>query len=226
MLYVERSHRTESLLEGLAERLMRPRAEPLSPAVLVVQGRGMERWIAQTIAADHGVCANTEFLFPRGLLERVFRVAESLPAASSGPGAALPDPGWQPESLTWSVARRIVTEAESPALAPLRRQLMAPDRDWRIVQLAHRIATLFDDYITYRPDWIARWSGDLGSRGGPGDAGPESLGPDEAWQASLFRGVLEDLGPGHLAHRATRFGQLLERELEVLGAESGAVVLA
>ncbi|MGY8738706.1 MAG: exodeoxyribonuclease V subunit gamma, partial [bacterium] len=46
MLFVERSNRTERLLDGLATRLMAPGRDPLAPATVVVQGPGMERWLA------------------------------------------------------------------------------------------------------------------------------------------------------------------------------------
>ena len=78
MLFVERSNRTEALLDGLTARLTHPVERPLAPAVVVVQGRGMERWIAQSVAERTGVCAGVEFLFPRGLLEWIFDRAERL----------------------------------------------------------------------------------------------------------------------------------------------------
>jgi len=43
LLFVERSNRTERLLEGLADRLTAPGRDPLAPSVVVVQGPGMER---------------------------------------------------------------------------------------------------------------------------------------------------------------------------------------
>jgi len=198
VLFVERSNRTENLLAGLAERLMCPRSAPLSPSVVVVQGQGMERWIAQSIARDHGICANTDFLFPRRLLEQVFCIAEGV--SEDVVGAA--NPGWEIGNLMWWVARRIAAHRDAGELAPLARHFAGEDRDWRLVQLAHQIALVFDDYITYRPDWVASWSS---PQTPSASSAASSLGPDEHWQAWLFRGVLEDLGPGHLADRTARF---------------------
>ena len=210
MLYVERSNRTENLLEGLAERLMSPRSAPLSPSCVVVQGQGMERWIAQAVAREYGVCANTEFLFPRNLLERVFTLSE---AALDAPGPAA-NPAWQSDQLLWSIARRIAVSQDAPELAPLARQLESSDQGWRLVQLASQIANRFDDYITYRPAWVMRWS-QPDERSGT-RANSIDLGPDEAWQSWLFRGVLEDLGPGHVADRGMRFIERIE-----VGASEG-----
>ena len=122
---------------------MAPGRDPLAPGVVVVQGPGMERWIAQSIARDYGVCANTAFPFPRDFLERVFRAIpdESLARSNSG---------WDVRNLTWRIAKRLEEGRDDPDFAPLARQLNAVDGDWRLVQLAHRIAILLDQYITYR----------------------------------------------------------------------------
>ncbi len=188
MLFVERSNRTERLLAGLAGRLMRPGRDPLAPGLVVVQGPGMERWIAQSIAREYGVCANTEFPFPREFLERIFGALpdESLARSHSG---------WEVRGLVWRVAKHLVRLRDEADFAPLARHLDATDGDWRLVQLAQRIANLLDRYIVFRPDWIAAWT-----------TGADPPGPrDERWQARLFREIHAELGPGHLADRARAF---------------------
>ena len=188
MLFVERSNRTERLLEGLAQRLMTPGRDPLAPGVVVVQGPGMERWIAQCIARDYGVCANTNFPFPRDFLEQVFR---AIPDASF----SRPNSAWEVRNLTWRIAKHLVDGRDDPDFAPLARHLHAVDGDWRLVQLAQRIANLLDHYIIFRPDWISAWTGS--------SALPE--GRDERWQARLFREVHAERGGGHVADRALAF---------------------
>ncbi|MBK7952473.1 MAG: exodeoxyribonuclease V subunit gamma [Deltaproteobacteria bacterium] len=192
MLFVERSNRTELLFDGLASRLGRPGRDPLARAVVVVQGAGMERWIAQRLARRHGVCAHVEFPFPRPFLESVFE-------AIASEGSDAKPPGWDLDRMTWAIAKRIDAGRGDPVYAPLARHLAAADGDWRLVQLAHRIANVFDQYITYRPDWVARFEA-------PGDGPiPGFDGPDAAWQIQLFRGLVEDLGPGHMERRAADF---------------------
>ena len=198
MLVVERSNRTERLLEGLADRLMAPGRDPLAPAVVVVQGPGMERWLAQSIARRHGVCANTAFVFPRELLDRIFR---SLPDDRAAPT----NPAWERNRLVWSVARLLAAHRGDPDFAPLARHLDAPDGDWRLLQLARQIADLIDRTITFRPEWIERWCTTTDT---PVDR-------DERWQARLVRMLRDRLGPGHLADRARQL-------LEVAGATNSA----
>lgn len=188
MLFVERSNRTERLLEGLAQRLMAPGRDPLALDIVVVQGAGMERWIAQSIAREYGVCANAAFPFPRDFLERVFRAIPDESLASR-------QTGWEVGNLTWRIAKRLVESRDETDFAPLARQLHAVDGNWRLVQLAYRIADLLDQYLTYRPDWISAWT----------NATELPEGRDERWQARLLRELTAELGGGHIADRATAF---------------------
>lgn len=194
MLFVERSNRTERLLEGLADRLMAPCADPLATSFVVVQGPGMERWLSQSIARRYGICANTEFLFPRQWLDRIF---EALPDERSD----LKNSGWELGQLTWSVARLLAEGRGDPDFEPLARHLEAADGDWRLVQLAHQIAALIDQTITFRPEWIRDWCA--------ASALPEER--DERWQARLVRDLTSLIGPGHFADRATAFLSAAEK---------------
>jgi exodeoxyribonuclease V gamma subunit len=45
-MYVHRSNGTETLVDALARVVSRPLADPLAPESIVVQGRGMERWLS------------------------------------------------------------------------------------------------------------------------------------------------------------------------------------
>lgn len=196
MLHVERSNRTERLLEGLADRLIAPGRDPLTPATVVVQGPGMERWIAQQVARRHGVCANVEFLFPRAFLERAFEsVLAGLDAGVGGdPEAAK---AWEPSRLAWSIARALGALADEAEFAAVARHLDRDDGEWRRVQLAARLAALFDQYLDYRPEWMIEWSGD----------GPLPDAPEIRWQARLVRHLAETLGADHFANRAHAFAR-------------------
>ncbi len=167
---------------------MAPGRDPLAPGVVVVQGPGMERWIAQSIARDYGVCANTTFPFPRDFLERLFRAIPDEMLEK-------PNSGWDVRNLTWRIAKRLAAGRDDPDFAPLARQLRAVDGDWRLIQLAHRIANLLDHYIIFRPDWVSAWTSSA--------VLPD--GRDERWQARLFREMVAELGGGHFADRALAF---------------------
>ena len=50
-LHIFTSNRMEVLVEQLADRVCDPPASPLAPEVIVVQSRGMERWITMELGA-------------------------------------------------------------------------------------------------------------------------------------------------------------------------------
>ena len=193
MLTVERSNRTERLFEGLATRLMAPGRSPLAPSTVVVQGPGMERWLAQSLARAYGVCANTEFIFPRDFLERVFEQVE---------GDARPEAGlWQGGRLVWAVARQLEALRDDPDFAPLALHLEAADGEWRLVQLAGEIAAMLDRYATHRPQWLHDWSE---GRNLPTEG-------DARWQGRLV----------HALGRASADRPFADRALAVLEALEG-----
>lgn len=193
MLFVERSNRTEILLEDLSRRLMEGKRDPLVPASVVVQGPGMERWLAQSIARRIGVCANVDFLFPQALLDRAFE-------EMGGPRAELGRP-WELGRLVWSVARELAAHRGDPDFAPLELHLEAPDGAWRLVQLARQIAILLDRYATFRPEWLRQWR--------MGRASPDD--PTAVWQARLVRALAEASDEEPFAERASVFLERIDR---------------
>ncbi|NSM22724.1 hypothetical protein GVN99_26865, partial [Serratia marcescens] len=65
----------------------------------------------------------------------------------------------------------------------LLRHYLTDDSDKRkLFQLSSKAADLFDQYLVYRPDWLAQWeTGHL----------VEGLGEAQAWQAPLWKALVE-----------------------------------
>mgnify|MGYP001054892153 CR=1 FL=1 len=82
-LQIFTSNRMEVLIEQLADRVCKPPASPLAPEIIVVQSRGMERYITMELARRNGICANVEFPFPNAFLESVFRSLSDTPGGLS-----------------------------------------------------------------------------------------------------------------------------------------------
>jgi exodeoxyribonuclease V gamma subunit len=180
-VYVHRSNRTEKLVEILCDVVRRPLATPFERECIVVQGRGMERWLSMQLAARLGVWANPHFPFPRKLIDSAF-------AAASGredPASA----AYQPETLLWAIADLLPAHLDRSAFAPIASYLADDARAVRLVQLAGRIATTFDQYVVYRPEMVRAWED----------------GDGDEWQPVLWRALVERLGPAHLAAREARF---------------------
>lgn len=189
-MHVHRSNRTERLVDALAEIVGRPVSGPLAPEVIAVQGRGMERWLAMELSRRLGVWANAEFPFPRHLIQRVLR-------AFLGPEAV--DPRFEPGALRWAIAQRLPPLLDQPEFEPLRRYLEADSSPYRLVQLAGRLADLFDQYVVFRPDMVLRW-----------EAGHEAH-----WQARLWRALVTGAGAvRHMAASARDFDRVARQHAE------------
>ena len=180
-MYVHRSNRAETLVAELATLVARPLAGAFAPECIVVQGRGMERWLSMELARHLGVWANPDFPFPRRLIERAL-------AAVLGPQ----EPGttcFRPEVLMWSIADLLRRFADRPQFTPIRHYLADDDSGIRRIQLAERIADVFDQYVVYRPDLVVGWDHNGGTD----------------WQGVLWHALVQRHGPHHIAARARAF---------------------
>jgi exodeoxyribonuclease V gamma subunit len=187
VIVVHRSNRIEALAGALAGVVAAAPPDPFESECIVVQGRGMERWLSMQLAQAHGVWANPQFLFPRRfLLERVF-----APLLGREAGDAEP---WDRDTLVWSIAAALPALQSRPEFADVRHYLQSDATGRRRVRLARRIAELFDDYAIYRPELVRGWE--------RGDAPVD-------WQAVLWRGLVERQGGEHM-------GALVERCVERL----------
>ncbi|MGA8239521.1 MAG: exodeoxyribonuclease V subunit gamma [Desulfobacterales bacterium] len=181
-------NRLEILADRLAEVVSRPLATALEPETVIVQSRGMERWVSMALARRNGICANMVFPFPNAFLDDLFR--RILPD--------LPDPlPFDPEILTFRIMKRLPAFLRRPAFADLKRYLIDDAKGVKLYQLAVRVADLFDQYLVFRPEMILQW-----------EAGQGGNGSDDLWQAELWR----DLSRGKdRVHRARLHRNLLLR---------------
>lgn len=189
-LYV--SNRLETLAKKLAEVLNSPLASPLAREVIVVQSKGMERWVSLQLASCHGIWANCAFPFPNALVREIL-----------GPviGVMPNDPAFAPEVMTWKVMRLLPACVQEPGFESLRRYLRDADELKRF-QLAARIAQTFDQYLVYRPDLVLGWE----------------RGEECHWQAVLWRALATESDSLHWARIRDDFlrkarAQGLAREL-------------
>ena len=67
------SNRLEQLAHQLTAALSTPLKSPLAPEVIVVQSRGMARWLSLQIAQISKICMNYEFPFPRAFIGRTLQ---------------------------------------------------------------------------------------------------------------------------------------------------------
>jgi exodeoxyribonuclease V gamma subunit len=156
------SNRMEVLADRLAEVLRQNPASPLDKEIVVVQSKGMERWVSMEIARRHGICANIGFPFPNAFVYDVFtKVIGGIPEHSP----------FDPPVMTWRIMGLLPLCLAMDQFEPLRNYLDDDQRHLKQFQLAQRIAYLFDQYLLYRPDMILEWE----------------MGEADHWQAVLWR---------------------------------------
>lgn len=184
MLHLYQSNRLETLATLLHEGVLaNPPSQTYARDTVIVQARGMGRWLSLQIAQRFGVCANVDFPLPATFL---WRLIESVlgPQPSTGPFSA--------DAMAWRLYDLLATP---PAALVGYLQDGQPRRRWR---LASRIADVFDQYLVYRPDWLQSW--ERGERVG--------LGADEDWQMALWQALATGRDS---PHRADLMQKLINR---------------
>ncbi|MFU2487146.1 exodeoxyribonuclease V subunit gamma [Thauera sp. WH-1] len=196
MLSLSFSNRFEILLDELLERLAEEQPGPFGEREVVVPSAALRRRLELAVADHEGVCANLRCDFlAQWLWQQIGRVVPEVPARSPFSPALL---AWRIHGLLDADAAEGAWLSEHPRLA---HYLAGADARMRF-ELAERIARVFDHYLTYRPQWLARWSEGRGSVL-EADASAAARA-DEAWQAALWRRIREAMGL-RSEHPATAF---------------------
>lgn len=174
------SNRMEILVKRLADILATPLSSPTAREIIIVQSKGMERWIAMELAQHHGICANVWFPYPIHFVHYLFR--ETFPH--------IPEPSpYEPAQLVWDIMQILPLLLHSPPFRELNEYLGEQDSDVKLFQISEKIANLFDQYILFRPDMILMWD----------------RGHDKHWQAILWREIVKKRGTIHRAAICEQF---------------------
>jgi exodeoxyribonuclease V gamma subunit len=171
-----RSNRTEQLADALASLVRDAPLGAFDSEAIVVQSRGMERWLTLALASRLGVWSNPSFPFPRSAIEQVLDDLDLGPSARSK--------AYDPARLKWTIAE-LLHEGTPLALRGYLDEAPEPDR---VLRLSSSLSVMFDRYVVYRPELLRGWV-----------AGSESH-----WQAELWRRIAVRLGPHDLASRIGR----------------------
>ncbi len=187
MLTLHHSNHLDILKELLVSLIRRePLTNPLQQEQILVQSPGMARWLQLELAQDFGIAAGITFPLPATFLWDMFvRILGDVPKRSA----------FAKESMTWKLMGLLPQWQDQPGFEPLKYYLSDDNDLIRRYQLAGKIADLYDQYLVYRPEWIASWE--------QGDDLPE-LTQDQPWQPILWRALVErtaQLGQAHW-HRA------------------------
>jgi exodeoxyribonuclease V gamma subunit len=149
----------EILADRLAERLSGGGADPFLPRTVIVQSKGMARWVCLKAAERNGVAANIRMPFPK---EFIFdRIFPCLPGA---------DPArlrvFRPDVMALRIMARLPDFLDDTDFQPVRNYLgvsgksgfqdrsREPWFETKTFHLCVKIAEDFDQYIIQRPEMI------------------------------------------------------------------------
>lgn len=201
MLTIHFANRTERLAGLLAEGV--GSGALFTADEVIVPSAALRRYLTLTIARRHGVCANVHFGYlAQSLWQWIARVVPGVRAESP----------FAPGVLAWRIFAAFDDPAFGAAHPRLNDYLVRSDAAMRF-QLAQQVAGVFDQYITYRPQWLAQWS--VGRRSVLEDGAAASACADDAWQAALWRRLAVDAGD---AHPAAAFANALAADGDALVA--------
>ncbi|MDO5675631.1 MAG: exodeoxyribonuclease V subunit gamma [bacterium] len=184
------SNRLENLFRQLLFNCTsRPLADPFAAEVIVVQHPGMGQWISRQWALTTGIASLFSFPLPARALGELYQQLLDAPRQE--------DP-WQSAVLRWRILALLPAYSGHPAFAPLSAYLQPDADEESLLQLAGRIAAVFDQYLVYRPDVLLQW-----------EAAPQGSGSESGrdWQAIVWRRLAEGRPP-HRAHQQADFLRL------------------
>jgi exodeoxyribonuclease V gamma subunit len=176
------SNKTETLLDALAEVVQTPHQSLFTPEFIIVQNKGMERWISLSLARKLGIWANCRYFFPNEFVESLF--TQAFPKL---PDRSILDPKY----LAWKIMEILPAMLDLAGFESLKNYL-SDGRQLKLFQISSLIADTFDQYSLYRPQMVREWD----------------EGKDSQWQAVLWRALFN--GPREL-HRSQLQMQLLSQ---------------
>ncbi|TVQ00267.1 MAG: exonuclease V subunit gamma [Balneolaceae bacterium] len=143
---------------------------PLTPHTIIVPNQDTARWLKLFIAEKNGIAANLQFLLPaEWQWKQVRKLYPDLPESLRS----------DIEPMKWAVFGLLMNPEERSSFPVLERYIRAQGREREetaALQLSSQIASVFDQYLIYRPEMMLRWQN-----------GATGKDDDEVWQSAFWR---------------------------------------
>ena len=170
------SNDPEELIKRCGEDLEIPLSSPFRKEEFLVQSRGMSSWLKLQLADELGVFANAQFRFPE---ETIWMILKGF--VGKGPEK---NP-FTKEGMAWKIFHLLpeLMKSQESVFTQVARYLGSDGGEGdanRSFRLCRQVATLYDSYLTYRPEMIMDWwAGKL----------PDGL---NRWQGVLWQHLREE----------------------------------
>ncbi|CCQ11748.1 Exodeoxyribonuclease V gamma chain [Pseudoalteromonas luteoviolacea B = ATCC 29581] len=163
--------------------------------VVLVQSPGMSQWLKIGLSQHIGVAAQIDFPLPSSFIWRLYQsLLDDVPRESA----------FNKANLAWKIHSLLPDCLGLSHFESLKHYLDDDQDALKRYMLAEKIADVFDQYLMYRPDWLALW-----------ESGQDRLNDTDVsiapWQPDLWRKVVhytKTLGQSHW-HRANMHESLL-----------------
>jgi exodeoxyribonuclease V gamma subunit len=188
MLHLHLSNRSDTLAMAQAALLRVAPLPLLETEQVVTPATAVSRWLGFRLADELGIATQIAFPFPAAYVWHLFgRVLAEVAAVNP----------FERTAMQWRLLR-LLGESTAPEV----KQYLADDDGIKRHELASRLAAQFDRCLVERPDWLEFW----------GAGKLLGLGPDEIWQADLWRTLIGELPEVDAEHPRERFMAQLRRD--------------
>src|SRR5579871_4238564 len=191
------SNRLEVLADALAEALRAAPFGPFDQPVVVVPSTLMERWLTLELVDRLGFLANVRFELPAVCAWRM--MASVVPEVSA-------DSPFAADALRWRLMGLL--RQGTGVGTPVDQYLAGGGASGAALaryRLASELAALYEQYATYRSDWLEGWTRGAGVPFG-----------DAPWQAPLWKKLVQRMPGVATRHPRHTFIDMLGRDVEAL----------
>lgn len=178
MFIVYPSNRLEYLASLLFALLKEQRGSVLAAHNVIVESHGIRHWLQLYQAQETGIAMNLKFQMPSGFIWDLARQLLDEPIPRESP--------YGESTLVWRIDVILASESfqQEPAAERPTRYWLSQSGEADLLkryQLAARLASLFEQYIKFRDNWIAGW-----------DNGQVMLDSEDAvWQMRIWQRLIE-----------------------------------
>ncbi|MDY0132143.1 MAG: exodeoxyribonuclease V subunit gamma [Desulforegulaceae bacterium] len=189
------SNKIEVLLERLGKSLEKPEGGVFEPEIIVVQSKGMEKYLSLKLCENLGILSNVLFLYPNSLIEYCLEKTGFLENSSFKPGA---------EAYTWTIMDLIYQFKDEENFKEVLNYIKTLDGKIsieKLYQFSSKVSRLFMEYQIFRPKWILSWEEDETKAG---------------WQSFLWNRLCKTLGLNYPLKQINNLFEKFDTEKEVL----------
>ena len=158
--------------------------DPFKSSTVITQSFELRYWLQLQITELKGISSNIDFQLPASFLWKLYKcLTPEIADLDRSP--------YEREIMVWRLMRIL---EKGPSSNQDIADYLDPEkkRNLRLYELSNELASLFDEYLMYRPDWVLAWES---SKSG-------FASKEEEWQASMWQELREDLRGKSKLHRA------------------------